>query len=84
MIDKNTINSNNLSNNNVASDNFSQNTLISFNADFNGLEKTVGLLFPSIRNALVERYRAETTYLIFEEAMKIIKNNNLEVKPSFC
>lgn len=81
MIDNNTTDSNNLSNNQVASDNFSQNTLVSFNADFNGLEKTVGLLIPSVRNAIVERYRAETTCIILEKAIKIIRDNGLEVKP---
>lgn len=81
MIDNDTTASNNLSNNQVASDNFSQNTLVSFNADFNGLEKTVGLLIPSVRNAIVERYRAETTCIILEKAIKIIRDNGLEVKP---
>lgn len=80
MIDKNTTASNNLSNNNVASDNFSRNTLVSFNADFNGLEKAIGIIFPSVRNALVERYRAETTAMILEKAINIIKENGLEIK----
>lgn len=80
MIDNNTVASNNLSNNQVASDNFSQNTLVSFNTDFNGLEKAVGLLIPSVRNAMVERYRAETTGIILEKAIKIIKDNGLEIK----
>lgn len=75
MIDKN------LSNNDIANGNFSQNTLVSFNADFNGLEKTVSLLIPSIRNAMVERYKAETTYIILEKAIKIIQDNGYEVKP---
>ena len=77
MIDDNTI----ASNNDIASGNFSQNTLVSFNADFNGLEKTVGLLIPSVRNAMVERYRAETTGIILEKAIKIIKDKGLEIKP---
>ena len=69
-----------LSDNNIASGNFSQNTLANFNVDFKGLEKSVGLLIPSVRNAMVERYRAETTYLILEKAIKIIKDNGLEIK----
>lgn len=81
MIDDNTIASKNLSNNQVASDNFSQNTLVSFDGVFKGLEKTVGLLIPSVRNAIVERYRAETTGIILEKAIKIIKDKNLEIKP---
>lgn len=83
MIDKNKIASENLSNNSIdcASNNFSQNTLINFNTDFNGLEKTVGLLIPSVRNAIVDRYRAETTCIILEKAIDIIKNNGLEIKP---
>lgn len=69
-----------LSDNNIASGNFSQNTLANFNVDFKGLEKSVGLFIPSVRNAMVERYRAETTYLILEKAIKIIKDNGLEIK----
>lgn len=69
-----------LSDNNIASGNFSKNTLANFNVDFKGLEKSVGLLIPSVRNAMVERYRAETTYLILEKAIKIIKDRGLEIK----
>lgn len=79
MIDNNAIASNNLSNNDVVSGNFSQNTLVSFANVFNGLEKSVGLLIPSVRNVMVERYRAETTALILDKAIKIIKDNGLTI-----
>lgn len=79
MIDNNTTASNNLSNNDVVSGNFSQNTLVSFAGVFNGLEKSIGLLIPSVRNVLVERYRAETTALILDKAIKIIEENGLTI-----
>lgn len=81
MIDNNAIASNNLSNNNVASGNFSQNTLISFDGLFKGLENTVGLFIPTLRNALVERYRAETFYRIGLKAEEIIGLLGIETKP---
>lgn len=77
MIDDNTI----ASNNNLASGNFSQNTLVSFNKFFNGLEKTVGLFIPSVRNALVERYRAETFYKIGMKTENIINTLGIEPQP---
>lgn len=77
MIDDNTI----ASNNDIASGNFSKNTLVSFNNVFNGLEKTVGLFVPSVRNALVERYRAETFYKIGMRAEDIINTLGIEVHP---
>ncbi len=73
--------SENLSNNELASGNFSQNTLVSFDGVFNGLEKTVALFCPSIRNAMVERYRAETFLKIGLKAQDIIKELGIEVKP---
>ena len=73
--------SDNLSNNEVVSGNFSQNTLINFNADFNGLEKTIGIFFPAVRNAMVERYRAETTLKIGFKAQEIIEQLKLETQP---
>lgn len=81
MIDNNMTASNNLSNNQVASDNFSQNTLVSFDGVFKGLEKTVGLFIPSVRNALVERYRAETFYKIGMKTKDIINTLGIEVHP---
>lgn len=77
MIDDNTI----ASNNDIASGNFSKNTLVSFNNVFNGLEKTVGLFVPSVRNALVERYRAETFYKIGMRVEDIINTLGIEVHP---
>lgn len=73
--------SENLSNNEVISGNFSQNKLIDFDVDFNGLEKTVSLFFPSVRNAFVERYKAETFLKIGLKAQDIIDRLGIEVKP---
>ena len=81
MIDNNAIASNNLSSNNIASGNLSQNTLISFGGLFKGLENTVGVFVPTLRNALVERYRAETFYRIGLKAEEIIKILGIETKP---
>ena len=81
MLDNNKTASDNLSNNEIASGNFNQNTLASFEGVFNGLEKSVGLFFPSVRNAMVERYRAETFLKIGSKAQDIIEKLGLEVKP---
>ena len=73
----------NLANNSVdvASGNFSQNKLVNFDIDFKGLEKSIGLFFPSIRNAMVERYQAETTMIVLNKAIKLIQDNGLDIKP---
>lgn len=69
------------SENNIASENFSNNTLVSFEKVFSGLENLVALFFPSVRNAQVERYRAETTLLIAQKAQELKDKYNIEVKP---
>ena len=81
-MDDNRVLSDNLSNNSidVASGNFSQNKLINFDGVFNGLEKSVGLFFPSVRNAMVERYQAETTMIILNKAIELIQDNGLDIK----
>ena len=81
-VDDNRVLSDNLSNNSidVASGNFSQNKLINFDGVFNGLEKSVGLFFPSVRNAMVERYQAETTMIILNKAIELIQDNGLDIK----
>lgn len=71
MIDNNNVSNSMFSENNIASDNFSQNTLVSFNGIFKGLDKLVELFFPSVRNAQVERYRAETTLFIAQKAQEL-------------
>ena len=71
----------NLSDNNLLSNNFSENKLVNFDVDFNGLEKSVGLFFPSVRNAMVERFRAETFYKIGFKARDIINHLGIEPKP---
>jgi len=73
--------SNNLLNNEVASGNFSQNTLVSFDGIFNGLEKVVAWIVPSARNALVERYRAETFLKIGLKAQEITQKLGIEIQP---
>lgn len=65
----------------VASNNFSENKLINFDVDFNGLEKSVVLFFPSVRNAMVERYRAETFLKIGLKAQEIINILSLKTNP---
>lgn len=77
---KNILNEN-LSNNEIVSGNFSENKLVNFDVDFNGLEKSVGIFFPSVRNAMVERFRAETFYKIGFKAQDIINHLGIEAKP---
>lgn len=81
MIDNNNVSNSMLSDNNIASDNFSQNTLVSFDGIFKGLDKLVGLFFPSVRNAQVERYRAETTLFIAQKAQELKNKYNIEINP---
>lgn len=69
------------SSNNIGNDNFSKNSLFSFIDCFNGLDKTIALLFPSIREAMVERYRAETLYRIGLKATKILNILGITAKP---
>lgn len=71
----------NLSDNEIASGNLSKNKLVIFDIDFKGLESSVSLFVPSMRNALVERYRAETFYKIGLPAQDIIKLLGLETTP---
>lgn len=73
--------SENLSNNEIASGNFSQNTLVRFDGILNGLEKAVALFIPSMRNAFVERYRAETFLKIGLKAQDITKELDIEINP---
>lgn len=81
LIDNNKLASDNLSNNDIASGNLSQNTLISFGNVFNGLEKIVALFIPSTRNAIVERYRAETAFIIGQKAEALKSKYDIETKP---
>lgn len=74
-----------LSDNAIASnngnDNFSKNSLISFNNCFNNLDKTIEVFFPSMREARVERYRAETFYKIGLKADEILKILGVSANP---
>ena len=81
MIDNNNVSNSMYSDNNIASDNFSNNTLISFEKVFSGLENLVALFFPSVRNAQVERYRAETTLFIAQKAQELKNKYNIETNP---
>ncbi len=69
------------SNNNIGSDNFSQNTLMSFNGCFNNIADAIAMFFPSMREAKVERYRAETFYRIGLKAEHIIKILGIQINP---
>lgn len=83
MIDKNKIASENLSNNSVdlASNNFSNNSFVNLSGVFKDFDKIIELLFPSIRYARVERYRAETFYKIGMQTEDIIHKLGIKVKP---
>jgi hypothetical protein len=81
LIGDNKVLNSNLSNNDIASGNLSQNTLISFGNVLNGLDKLVALFFPSVRNAMVERYRAETTLIIGNMAENLKNKYGIEVEP---
>ncbi len=69
------------SNNNIGNDNFSKNSLFSFINCFNGLDKTIALFFPSIREAMVERYRAETLCRIGIKASDILQILGISANP---
>ena len=75
------LNDNAVASNNIGNDNFSKNSLFSFINCFNGLDKTIALLFPSIRDAMVERYRAETLYKIGIKATDILQILGISAKP---
>lgn len=68
-----------------ASDNevnvLSKNTLLNFNLSFKGLSDVVALFFPSMREAMVERYRAETIAKIGGIANNIARDANIEINP---
>jgi len=65
----------------IGSDNTVKNTFINFEPHIYGLEKVVSLFFPSIRNEMVLRYRAETIAKIGLEAYKIAKDENIQLNP---
>jgi hypothetical protein len=65
----------------IASDNTIKNSLINFDVDFSGLKEAVALFFPSIRNEMILRYRAETIAKIGIEAYRIVKSNDIQINP---
>jgi hypothetical protein len=69
------------SGNKIGSDNTAKISLFNIENDFTGLEKIVALLFPSIRHAIVERYRAETSAKILLEANRLAQNENIQINP---
>lgn len=68
---------NSLSNNDVKV----KNSLCSFEGIFKGLEKTVAIFFPSMRSAMVDRYKAQTIAMVGVEAVRLAQQNNIELKP---
>jgi hypothetical protein len=69
------------SDNKIGSDNTIKNALINFDIDFSGLKDTVVLFFPSMRNEMVLRYRAETIAKISMEAYRLAKDENIKITP---
>ena len=69
------------SDNKIGSENTIKNTLINFDVDFNGLEKVIALFFPTVRHEMIIRYRAETIAKIGNEAYRIARDEDIQVKP---
>jgi hypothetical protein len=67
--------------NKVASENKIKVALINLDVDFNGLKDVIASFFPSMRNEILIRYRAETIAKIGLEAYKIAKNENIPINP---
>jgi hypothetical protein len=65
----------------VASDNTIKNGLINFDVDFSGLKDVVALFFPSIRNEMILRYRAETIAKIGIEAYRMAISEGIQINP---
>lgn len=65
----------------IASDNTIKNGLINFDVDFSGLKDAVALFFPSIRDEIVLRYRAETIARIGIEAYRLAIEENIKINP---
>ena len=69
------------SDNKFASDNTIKNSLISFENDFSGLAKVVGLFFSEIRHEIVMRYRLGTIHKIGQVAQAIVENGKIQIMP---
>jgi hypothetical protein len=69
------------SDNKIGSDNTIKNGLINFDVDFSGLKDAIALFFPSIRDEMVLRYRAETIAKIGIEAYRLAKDENIKINP---
>lgn len=70
-----------VSDNSIMSDNNLEikNSLVNF--DFKGLENVLTMFFPSMREAVVERYRAQTIALVGIEAVRLANEKNIKAKP---
>jgi len=64
------------SDNSVASDN--KIALINIENDFSGLANAIAMFFPSMRNEMILRYRAETIAKVTLEAYRIAKNEHIK------
>ncbi|MDR2870127.1 MAG: DUF4393 domain-containing protein [Deferribacteraceae bacterium] len=61
----------------IASDNTVKNSLANFEVTVDGLDKIIMLFFPSMRNAFVERYRAQTIANIGIEAVRLANDSSI-------
>ena len=69
------------SENKILSDNTIKNSLINFEVDFNGLGNVIASFFPSMRNEMILRYRAETIARIGIEAYNLAKERGKKINP---
>jgi len=65
----------------IASENTINNSLINIDNNFSGLEKVITCFFPSMRNEMILRYRAETIENIGIEAYRLACNKNIQINP---
>jgi len=56
-------------------------SLLNIENDFSGLKEVVAMFFPSLRQEILLRYRAETIARVGLEAYRIAQSENIQIKP---
>jgi len=56
-------------------------SLVNIENDFSGLKEVVAMFFPSLRQEILLRYRAETIARVGLEAYRIAQSENIQIKP---
>jgi len=73
MLEKENIEVKTLSDNKVS--------LLNIENDFSGLSEVIAMFFPSLRQEILLRYRAETIARVSLEAYRIAQSENIQIKP---